>query len=178
MDVVLKDFQPINSWTPDLDGPTWQWGECRGEPKFLIDSSTNRKYFNECRGIVRVKSFLLTMGTPIVHVLAAVRNVAFIILKIMILVYFWIDKDGEDSYNFKARLTDVGIDLLRIIATPLAIIGLECAAIYGVFRPYDGRKLYATIERAEYDSYILAPCFQPDPKRHAFGGDVNTMGAF
>lgn len=64
------------------------------------------------------------------------------------------------------------MDALRIIASPIAIAGLELAAIYGIIRPYDGRKLYASIERAEYRNFILVPCFQPDPTSHALGGDI------
>ena len=67
---------------------------------------------------------------------------------------------------------------MRIIATPVSILGLELAAIYGIFQPYDGRKLYASFERATYGNFILAPCFQPDPKYHALGGDINEKDAF
>lgn len=52
-------------------------------------------------------------------------------------------------------------DFLRIILTPLAIAGLEVSALFGLLSPYDGRKLYATIERALYGTAILAPGFQP-----------------
>lgn len=55
---------------------------------------------------------------------------------------------------------------------PIAIIRLELAVIYGVFRPYDSRKLYATLERAQYGRHILAPCFQPGATNHLFGGDA------
>jgi hypothetical protein len=47
-----------------------------------------------------------------------------------------------------------------------------------VFAPYDDRKLYASIERAQYGHFILAPCFQPDPKSHAFGGDPKKEAVF
>lgn len=67
---------------------------------------------------------------------------------------------------------------MRILVTPLSIIGLELAAIYGLFRPYDGRKLYASLEREIYGDFVLAPCFQPDPQYHALGGDINQKNAF
>lgn len=79
----------------------------------------------------------------------------------MTLSHFWIKREGEEKYNFKARLIEAGKDLLRIVASPIAIIGLELAAIYGLMRPYDGRKLYATFERAIYGNALIPPCFQP-----------------
>lgn len=178
MGVSLRDFQPINNWKPDLNGEKWQYGEERGEPKFIVDQTTNRRYFNETRGIVRFKCFLLTLGTPFVHPIASIANVAYRVLKLATFSHFWANKDGETKYNFKARLANAGKDLLRIVATPFSIVGLELAALYGIFRPYDGRKLYASIERATYGNFILAPCFQPDPKYHALGGDINQKNAF
>jgi len=84
----------------------------------------------------------------------------------------------KKPYSFNASLKEAGKDLLRIFTTPIAYVGLELAAIYGRFRPYDGRKLYATIERAQYGHFILAPCFQPQATRHLFGGDINNKNAF
>ena len=60
----------------------------------------------------------------------------------------------------------------------LDIEGYELAALYGCIRPYDGRKLYATIERAMYGDSVLAPCFQPSPTSHALGGDINRKDVF
>jgi len=37
--------------------------------------------------------------------------------------------------------------LLRIVTTPIAFVDLELAAIYGIFTPYNSRKLYARIEK-------------------------------
>ena len=54
--------------------------------------------------------------------------------------------------------------------------------------PYDGRKLYGSFERLAYSggyqfiddgfseknphNYLLAPCFQPEPKCHLGGGQL------
>ncbi|MBS4171388.1 hypothetical protein NEOC95_002136 [Neochlamydia sp. AcF95] len=62
--------------------------------------------------------------------------------------------------------------------TPVALVGLELAAIYGIFTPYNGRKLYASIERAQYGKFTLAPCFQPGPTCHASGGNPQKRDAF
>lgn len=174
MSVSFRDFQPINTWKPDLDGPKWR----DGEAKHLIDMTTGRRYWNESKGCVGCKCFLLTLGTPIFHSIASLVNVAYRIVKLVSFSHFWMDKEEEKSYSFKGRLKDAGQDLLRVLTTPIAFIGLELAAIYGIFTPYNGRKLYASIERAQYGNFILAPCFQPDPKYHALGGDPNEKNAF
>ena len=174
MNVTFKDFQLINTWEPDVDGPCWPY--TGGTPKVLIDKATGRKYLNESKGVIRNKCNLLVIGTPLIHPIAAVVNVVYRILKLITLSHFWVGK--ELDYNFKARLGAAGKDLLRIIVAPLSLVGLELAALYGVVRPYDGRKLYASIERAIYGYFILAPCFQPDAKYHAFGGDIAQRNAF
>lgn len=179
MSVTLKDFYPINKWKPDLEGEKWNCcSEHKGQARHLIDQTTGRKYLNQSKGVVRFKCFLLTLGTPFVHPIAGILNVAYRALKLISLSHFWIPKKEEKSYGFKARVQDAGKDLLRIVAQPLAIVGLELAAIYGLIRPYDGRKLYASIERAQYGNFILAPCFQPDAEQHLLGGDPNKKNAF
>lgn len=180
MSISIRDFQPINTWEPDLEGEKY---ECccrkhKGQPKFIVDQATNRRYLNESRGVVRFKCFLLTLGTPFVHPIASIVNVGLRILKLATLSHFWSKEVGYTEYNFKARLAEAGKDLLSIVAAPFSILGLELAAIYGIFLPYDGRKLYASLERATYGSFILAPCFQPNPKYHAFGGDINKRNVF
>lgn len=174
MSICIKDFQPINNWHVDLEGHKFD----TGEPQFIIDESIGRKYLNEDNGIIRFKCFLLTFGTPIIHAATSLVNIAYRILKLVSFYHFWAEKPEEKSYDFQARLFDASIDLLRIFTQPFAYIGLELAAIYGVFDPLNGRKIYATIERAQYGNFILAPCFQPEPEEHLLGGDLNQRNAF
>jgi len=94
--VDLKDFQPINKWKVDKDGPKFY----NGNPQHLIDQTTGRKYFNESPGVVSFKCFLVTLGTPIVHGIASLLNVAWRILKLVTLSHFWVPQKG--NYNFKA----------------------------------------------------------------------------
>ncbi len=175
MSTILRDFQPYNRWTPKKNGEKW---EEDNSPKYLIDQSTGRLYLNESKGVVRFKCFLLTVGTPFVHSIAGICNIALRIFRLVTFYHLRRDKPEEKSYAFTARLGDAVKDLLRVVIQPIAIFGLELSAIYGLFRPYDGRKLYASIERAQYGNFILAPCFQPDPKAHALGGDINKKNQF
>ncbi len=65
-------------------------------------------------------------------------------------------------------------DIGSIVFSPIAAVGLQLAAIYGLFSPKNGRKLYATFERCIYGRALLAPCFQPNPAdnfQHALGGE-------
>jgi hypothetical protein len=179
MNVTFKDFQLINNWKPDLKGQ--KWGCCKDhkeQPMFIIDETTNRRYLNESPWTIRMKCCLLTFGTPFVHPIASIANLFYRIIKIATFSHFWTEKKGEKAYEFQARFADAYKDLLRIAAVPFNTAGLELAAIYGIIRPLDGRKIYASIERASYGSFILAPCFQPDPKFHALGGDLNKKDSF
>ncbi len=175
--VKFRDFQPINKWTPDFEGRIWVILDSDGrtvkDPMTIIDHSTQRRYLNEFPGTIRCKSFWLILGTPI----AGLCGLVYRVVKLVTLAHFWLEKEEEKSYSLKGRLVDAGADFLKIITAPLVIIGLELAAIYGVFRPYDGRKLYATIERAAQVE-LLAPCFQPEPTYHIFGGDLNKPNAW
>lgn len=173
--IMLRDFQPFNTWKVDENGR--KWDDCP-EPAELIDQTTGRKYLNESKGIVRFKCFLVTLGTPIVHTVASLINIAYRVALLVSFSHFWNIQDKQ--YTFKARLQDYGYDLLRIIATPIALVGLQLSSLYGVFSPYNGRKVYATFERALYGqgihpgAGILAPCFQPDAAKHLLGGDIGS----
>ncbi|KIC74701.1 hypothetical protein DB42_AZ00560 [Neochlamydia sp. EPS4] len=171
---TLANFQLINGWKPALDSAKWS----DGSPKYLIDTSTGRKYWNEPKNSVRFKCFLLILGTPIVHSLASLVNTAYRIVKLASFSHFWTGKATENSYSFKGRLKDAGQDLLRVVTPPVVLVGLELAAIYGIFTPYNGRKLYASIERAQYGKFTLAPCFQPGPICHASGGAPQKRNPF
>lgn len=172
---TLKDFNPINIWSLDNQGPTWLYDDF--EPEYIIDESTGRRYWNESKGIVRFKSALLALGTPFIQPLTSgVAGVAFSALKVLSLSHFWAPNDINDSLS--TRLADMFVDLLKIVLWPIFLLSLELSAIYGLFSPYDGRKLYASLERVYYGGAVLAPCFQPDPTRHAFYGDPTKRNAF
>lgn len=173
--VVLKDFCLINQWQPDHTGRKWMGGH--GMPQKLIDMSTGRKYLNEEKSVVGFKCFLLTFGTIPVHAIASVINIALRIVTLVTFADFWLP--GNSGRNdLKSRAMDYLENLLKIASAPLVIIALELSAIFGMVMPYDGRKLYASFERWSYGSFILAPCFQPDPTSHLFGGDINRRNEF
>ncbi|MBS3921527.1 MAG: hypothetical protein KGZ37_00055 [Nitrosarchaeum sp.] len=181
--LTLRDFQPINTWELDQGGQQWQEGKEAGLSKFIIDKTTGRGYLNETKKCIRLKCLALIFASPLVHPITSIINVVHKTLKLVSLSYFWMNIDNTTKYNFKARLYDAGKDLLRIITTPLSIVGLELAAIYGLLRPHDGRKIYATLERAMYNNFPLpkdrlAPCFQPHPTSHGLGGSIDRRDSW
>ena len=172
--VCLGDFHPWNQWELDQ---TVVYRDTR-VPKYILDQTTGRRYLNESKGTVRMKCFLLLLGTPIVHSIGLIVNVAYRALRLLTLYHFWKDIGEDIHYDFGARVYDAGTDFLRICTSQIAFFGLQVAALYGVLTPYNGRKLYATIERAQYGRSILAPCFQPEPKYHLMGGDIEMQNAY
>lgn len=167
-DIVLSDFQLANTWEacPEKLKPYSDLDREQGDIEMgLIADEAGRKYLHETEAAIRCKCLGLSLSTPIVQVLAATLNVIKIAFRLLFFYHFW-PKDSE-PYNFTASLANAGKDLLRLVATPFAIIGLEAAAIYGIFSPNNGRKLYATLERALYDKWRLAPCFQPNIQAHS-----------
>lgn len=174
-DITLKDFYPINRWKIDNDGPEYDYAD---GPKNLIDQTTKRNYRNEDLSTVWCKCALLTLGTPLVHSAALVIGITIRIARLITFFDFWKDAPEKEQYDFTARLLDAGGNLLKIIFSPLIFIALEFSAIYGLIRPYDGRKLYASFERLQYGSFILAPCFQPDCDIHLFGGDPKRKNSW
>ena len=98
-------------------------------------------------------------------------------MKLASFLLFWVSKGGENE-SFDTRLREAKLDLLRIFTSPIAILALELVAIYGIYDPMNGRKLYASIERAQYEDPILAPCFQPSPAYHLLGGKPYNPYAF
>lgn len=158
MDLTIRDFQPINNWYVDLEGEKFDSGEHKGTPKYIVDATTEKKYLNDSISNIRYKCIWLTLGTPFVHIPAGALNVAYRVAKIAFLFHFCMSFEEGTLYDLSCGRIQDGI---RIIAQPFSIIGLEFAAIYGVYNPYDGRKLYASIENAQYGKGILAPCFQP-----------------
>ncbi len=174
MDVSIKDFYLYNKWEVDIEAGNYN----SGEYMYVTDATTGRRYWNESKDLIIKKCCLLALITPIGHPIAGCMNIAYRAFKVLSLSHFWMNDDQEASYNFTARLLKAVEDVFRIPTQPAAILGLEFAAVYGIIQPNDGRKLYASIERAQYEIPVLAPCFQPDPSWHLLGGDPEVRDEF
>lgn len=172
--IIPKDFKIKSEWKVSQHSQCFAGTQI---PMWIADTSTERLYLNESKNVIRTKCALLALGTPIIQPVALIFNVAFRFIKLISFSHFWAPSKAQ-PYSFKARLAEAGKDLLRIVAAPLALIGLLASALYGIINPHDGRKLYATLERAFYSDFRLAPCFQPSAKSHFFRGDIMARNVF
>ncbi len=177
--MTWEHFRLCSFWTVAHDTKKYKNSS---EPMYIIDSQTGDRYFNEDTDVIRFKCALLTFGTPIVHTLAAIAHIAYNLIKLLSFYHFWKTLDNNNyenpEYNLKQRSLDAGEDLFHILFAPINILLLEFAALYGIIMPHDGRKLYASLERFAFDDSVLAPCFQPDPQEHLFGGDITVQNTF
>lgn len=212
--IERNDFLPINNWSvihkpiSEKGWDDWYWHNqamnelnlliirnpgieaadprcvalaSKMDPRYIKDQSTGKRYWNESTGCVRVKCLLLSLATPFIQPLWMIANVAYRILRI-----------GRNCLDKTYRQNELRMDALRILATPFAYVGLELSALYGIFSPYNGRKLYGTIERflyhtgkkpknslqaVLYGDAKMAPCFQANPVRHFFGGSPDKKNA-
>ncbi len=136
-----------------------------GEYSFQRADSNGDCYWKEELNVIRLKCLGLIFATPIVHAVGLVLNVANRVAKMISFAHFWYPMSVGCS-----KRSSWSKDLLRVVSSPFIYIGLELSAVYGLFLPENGRKLYATFERCAYGKELLAPCFQPDPKYHLGGG--------
>lgn len=148
---LKEDFYPIyNGWT--IVNPN------------DYDTTTGRYYWGDTTTILRTKHILLaTFGTAF-HCVAAVMTVAFRILATPLYLLF-----SKDSLKDRSKIA--GTSFVSIITDILTPVGLLLASVYGLFKPLDGRKLYASIERLRFGAYLnkknhnvygcLASCMQP-----------------
>lgn len=172
-------FNPISKWSL--------------EEHEIVDKNTGDKYCNDSTRTVRLKCAALFAASWIIQPIGLTLNLLNRIAKIVTFAHLW--NPSQEKYNFKARIAEWGKDILLVVATPLILVGMIFSALYGAtLSPYDGRKLYSTLERLAYSGgyqffntdydgknphdYLLAPCFQPDPKAHLGGGELGKSDAW
>jgi len=173
--ITLQHFNPLTTWEIK-DG--WKF-DCRTKDRYDYDSNWT----------LRAKCTALFLSTIFLQTVGLLLNLINRIAKLVVFSHLWVSSPNE--YTFKARLKDMGKDLLRVVATPLILFGLIITSIYGIFRPQDGAKLYATFERIAYaggyhrfcirydddvQNSFVGLCFQPEPVAHLFGTKMGEPG--
>ena len=172
--VTIKHFNPFNKFEVDHSGSRYS----DGYSKYVVDKTTGDRYWNEPGCVVGSKSFGLAWATPFVHTFALIAMAIFRAARTAIGYHFWKDTCGWRKVSISQRFIDFAADIFKIVMTPISLVGLELSALYGCVSPNNGRKLYASFERVAYGNFIIAPCFQPSPKRHLLGGNANERGAW
>ncbi|MEI6242419.1 MAG: hypothetical protein WCP39_03325 [Chlamydiota bacterium] len=177
--ITTQHFRPFNRWQKI------NYNQIR-------DLSTQDLYLNQDTKNLRIKCSILFFATCIFQPIGLSLNCINRISKITTLSHFW-HRSKKPSYNLKGRIHEMKNDVLRVVTAPVILGAFLTASLYGLFRPYDGRKIYATLERASYGqsykkfpsnkpdkfmNFFLAPCFQPMAKHHRFGGDIQDKYAW
>ena len=132
------DFCPFNKWDIHQEedrAPT------------LRDRTTGKHYEQAGKGTIRLKGVALFFGTAI----QAGIGVGSMLLetgKVVSGYHFWKKGDGTCREKVKRGCVDSLKSVVLVGCTPFYVTALACAAIYTIVNPFDGRKLYGSIETA------------------------------
>lgn len=77
----------------------------------------------------------------------------------------------EDADPIMKQVVDLIKLPVQVVLAPVCVVLLELATLYGLVCPYNGRKLFANLERFRYGAAALVACFQPT----AFGEQVADL---
>ncbi len=135
----LNELKLVNVW--------------RKETYYVEDVGSGVKYRRYSDSFLRGTSLGIVIATPLVHLVASIVHIAFRIFRIVSFYHFW--KTDAEPYTLGQSGLDVAKDALRIVIQPVAYLALEFAALYGIAKPWDGLKLYHTIEQIQYESEVL-----------------------
>jgi len=184
IDIKLNDFWPVNRWKVDRSGVKFISNDTiniyYGEKDYqhIVDETTGRLYLNENTCMTIFKGVLLIPGTAIAHTIAMIVNMVCLFFKIISFYPLWKKDPDEEVYDFSHRIKQYGICCLRFVCNPVSLVCLQLCTFFILFKPLDGKKIYASIERAQYDVFRLAPCFQPNPEYHFLNGDISLRDEF
>jgi hypothetical protein len=128
---------------------------------YIEDMHTGEIYLDEPAYIVSVKSALIALGLPFYTfgrmVMIAIKTPIEITTIALETLYKlgqqlcrcqWNEASAEVMRGVAQSGNLLGNALYEIVKAPLFMLGCELAAIYGIFKPYHGRKYEAMIERA------------------------------
>lgn len=159
----------------------------------IIEKLSGEIYCKDSKDIVIQKCAAVFLATFLAQAIGLSLNLLNRIGKIVSFAPIW--NPTQEIYSFTARLSDWGKDLFRVASTPLIFVGMLFSALYGMLvSPYDGRKLYGSLERLAYSGgyqffsicagakdphlFLLAPCFQPEPRTHLGGGVIGQANVW
>ncbi len=166
--ITLGDFCPWNTWSRVMETVTVRDKVFNYGTQLEKDLTTNRVYLIQSADTLRIKNVGLLIWTVAAHV----QNT---VLRVFTMLSLYTCLENSDKLTLSDRLTLLGKDVLKLAATPVVVVALEAAALYGMICPKEGRKEYASIERFSHsklgirgrdlfgrNSPYCAPCYQPD----------------
>ena len=150
MSIKPIDLQPLK---PILQGYI---SEDTQTPSSICDSSDGMQYLglptdydggykNYCAletAPLRKKFIQLSFTTLITQTLASLVVIIYELFHALTLCYTL----NRRFNSICERLLSSGFLLLHIVSIPLAIVGMQCVALYGIASPQDARTCYAKLE--------------------------------
>ena len=190
----VNSFLPGGNWTPYTKGEVFSDSKT---PAWIKDEKSGAFYLNQPTDCLRFKLFFLTgiLAGGIGNGVSLTINGFYRTVKVLSLSHFIspIFSSGENQadkpYQIKERVIACAKDVLRIVATPFALIALLFVSFAVSLSPFengprDAAKIFSSIEIAMYggtmeEGYFgWAPCYQPNSTFHRFGGDINNERAY
>jgi hypothetical protein len=125
------------------------------------DVNTGDMYKNEKWDVIAAKCGLVAFGTPLYtlgkmawHVFDTSMMIIGIALETLVEVgrQFACKRFQKGLVEMREGLSEIagtlGAGLFEVVSAPIFGLGVEVAALYGIFKPYHGRKFVAMIEKA------------------------------
>ncbi|HKZ00305.1 MAG TPA: hypothetical protein VJ112_03965 [Rhabdochlamydiaceae bacterium] len=131
------------------------------EYSFIEDARTKELYWDEPAFVVSMKCAGIALGTPSYTAMYMAWNLAKLPLDTVAIAGTALEKIGSQlkerkmvdaAATFWKEIviqlpTQLFTDIWNIVKSPLFALGIEFAAIYGIFDPFRGRALEAKIEQ-------------------------------
>lgn len=132
--ITINSFCPINTWH-----------EISGTEHFLdgrsafVEDEYGERFINNSNSSLRNACVVNAVIIPIFCLFRA----GFTLFRVASFYRFWAPDDKNAS--IKQKCVKTLQEIARAAATPITVVAVEIAAIWGLFRPKDGRKLVSNI---------------------------------
>ena len=134
---------------------------------FVRDTKTSYIYSSDSKKLIRIKCLLLGVKTPLDALCRTLYHVAMTVFRLIALPFCAVLKGKKRTFKL---LKNSARSLADIFRAPLYGVAGTGVALYGVIKPYEGRRLYGYLERglnrqhhhtSLRKKYYSAPCFRP-----------------
>lgn len=157
----LKSYDKQESVIDPVTGQQKMVTKKVSELSYIQDVKTGQIYLDEESYVVATKCALIALGMPFYTLGTMCWQTLRTVVSVSATVFETVSKMADHlslCRGFQAALVlragvlhsanTLGTGLYEIIKAPLFALGCELAALYGIFKPYHGRKFEAMIENA------------------------------
>ncbi len=151
------------------------------ELRSVEEIATGDLYIDDEPYVVAIKCALLIPGTPLLcvskiiwHVLSIPINMICVAFETICLIgaFFQSGSKNQAFALFKTKIVQIAVNskesILEVVKAPFYAIAMIAVAPYGIFNPYQARKIEAAIEKSwnhgisykDENVFYLATCFQ------------------